>query len=105
MEKESRSACVACEARKKKRSAEEESALLRRLGRVEGQVRALKRMVTEDVYCPDILIQAAAASAALDAFSRQLLESHLRSCVVADLAAGREGTVEELIDLLRKMQR
>ena len=78
---------------------------MRRLCRVEGQVRALKRMITEDVYCPDILVQAAAASAALDAFSRTLLESHLRTCVVEDLAAGREGAVEELIDLLRKMQR
>ena len=97
-------ACETCE-RKKKRSDEEESALLRRLVRIEGQVRALKRMVAEDAYCPDILTQASAASAALDAFSRQLLESHLRSCVVEDLAAGREGTVEELIDLLRKMQR
>ena len=97
-------ACAACE-RKKERSPEEEAALLRRLGRIEGQVRALKRMVAEGVYCPDILTQAAAASAALDAFSRTLLESHLRTCVVSDLAAGREGTVEELIDLLRKMQR
>ena len=104
MEKSPCPACAACE-RKKKRSAEEESALLRRLSRIEGQVRALERMVRDDAYCPDILTQASAASAALDAFSRQLLESHLRTCVVADLAAGREGSVEELIDLLRKMQR
>lgn len=100
-------ACPACAGclRKKKRSEGEETALLRRLSRVEGQVRALQRMVREDAYCPDILVQASAASAALDAFSRLLLESHLRSCVAEDLAAGREGTVEELIDLLRKMQR
>ena len=97
-------ACGAC-GRKKIRDEKEESALLSRLNRIEGQVRALQRMVQEDAYCPDILVQASAASAALDAFSRRLLEAHLRSCVAEDLAAGREGTVEELIDLLRKMQR
>ncbi len=99
-------ACAAEEgARKKKRDAGEREALLHRLCRVEGQVRALKRMVEEEAYCPDILTQAAAARAALDAFSRTLLESHLRTCVVEDLSAGREGTVEELIALLRRMQR
>ena len=102
-QKKAAAPCPRC--RKKKRSGEEEEALLHRLCRIEGQVRALKRMVEEDAYCPDVLTQAAAARAALDAFSRTLLESHLRSCVVEDLAAGKEGTVDELIALLRRMQR
>ena len=105
--------CPACAAgekeeqapRKKKRSAEEEEALLHRLCRIEGQVKALQRMVREERYCPDILTQAAAARAALDAFSRTLLESHLRTCVAEDLASGREEAAEELIALLRRMQR
>lgn len=101
--------CLHChgteEGRKKERSDQEKRALLHRLCRMEGQIRGLKRMVEEQVYCPDILTQAAAVTSAMNAFSRTLLEAHLRSCVMEDLAQGKTEAVEELIALLRRMQR
>jgi DNA-binding FrmR family transcriptional regulator len=63
---------------------------LKRLRRVEGQVRGLQRMVEEDKYCIDILTQVSAATKALQAFSLELLEEHLSHCVVE--AAQRGGT-------------
>lgn len=54
---------------------------LKRLRRIEGQVRGLQRMVEEDQYCIDILTQVAAATKALQSFSLQLLDQHLRGCV------------------------
>ena len=85
-----------CTERKKLRDEEELRRLTNRLSRIEGQIRGLRGMLEKDAYCPDILRQVAAASAALDAFSRELLASHIRSCVVEDIRAGREGTIDEL---------
>jgi DNA-binding FrmR family transcriptional regulator len=65
-------------------------AYLKRLRRIEGQVRGLQRMVQEDKYCIDILTQVAAATKALQAFSLELLDEHLATCVVHAAAAGGE---------------
>ncbi|HVK25738.1 MAG TPA: metal-sensitive transcriptional regulator [Actinokineospora sp.] len=63
-------------------------AYLKRLRRIEGQVRGLQRMIEEDKYCIDILTQVSAATKALQAFSLELLDEHLLTCVVAAAAAG-----------------
>lgn len=94
-----------CPERTKKRSEEELRRLTNRLSRIEGQIRGLRGMLEKDAYCPDILRQVSAASAALDAFSRELLSSHIRSCVVEDIRGGREETVEELIETLQALLR
>ncbi len=78
---------------------------MNRLKRIEGQVRGLQRMLEEDAYCADILTQAAAVNAALNAFSRDLLERHLHSCVVRDIRSGDDGAVTELTELLRKLMK
>ena len=87
----------------KRRSPEEYKKLANRLSRIEGQIRGIRGMLDRDAYCPDILTQAAAANKALNAFCRELLSSHIRSCVVDDVRAGREDTVEELLDTLQKL--
>jgi len=69
----------------------EKDAHLKRLRRIEGQIRGLHRMVEDDQYCIDILTQVSAATKALQAFSLQLLEEHLSHCVVG---AAREGANE-----------
>ncbi|MGP3983404.1 metal-sensitive transcriptional regulator [Streptomyces sp. KR80] len=56
---------------------------LKRLRRIEGQIRGLQRMVDEDVYCIDILTQVSASTKALQSFALQLLEEHLRHCVAS----------------------
>ncbi|MEV5139687.1 metal-sensitive transcriptional regulator [Streptomyces syringium] len=64
---------------------------LKRLRRIEGQIRGLQRMVEEDVYCIDILTQVSAGTKALQSFALQLLEEHLRHCVAdAALKGGAE---------------
>ena len=62
-------------------------------------------MVENGAYCPDILTQSAAVTAAMNAFSRELLSSHVKTCVVEDIRRGDENTVDELVDLLRKLMR
>ena len=67
----------------KERSEKEYKDLLNRLSRIEGQVRGLKRMVENEAYCPDILIQVSAVNAALNSFNRVLLANHIRTfCLV-----------------------
>ena len=94
-----------CEKRTKKRSDEELRALIHRLNRLEGQIRGIRGMLEKDAYCTDILAQAAAAKSALDGFCRELLACHLRGCVVEDIRAGKDETVEELLDTIRKLIR
>jgi DNA-binding FrmR family transcriptional regulator len=81
-------------------------ALVQRLRKVEGQIRGLVRMVEEDRYCVDILVQLAAARAALQAVALSLLESHVRGCVAGALASGDgEAAVTELLDVVAKLCR
>ncbi len=89
----------------KVRSEQEYKSLLNRLSRIEGQVRGIRGMVEESAYCPDILIQVSAVSAALSAFSRELLSNHIRTCVTEDVKNGNEETVDELLSLLQKMMK
>ena len=79
--------------------------LIVRLNRVEGQVRGLRAMIERDAYCDDVLGQIAAARSALDSAGKLLLESHIRSCVVRDVRAGKEKTVDELIGTIGKLLR
>lgn len=89
----------------KERSEEEYKSLIHRLNRIEGQIRGIRHMVEKSAYCPDILIQAAAANAALNAFSRELLSQHIRTCVVRDIRDGRDETVDELVATLQKLMK
>lgn len=94
-----------CHGRTKHRTEEETRALLNRLSRIEGQIRGLRRMVEEEAYCPDILTQSAAAAAALNAFSRELLAAHIRTCVVEDVRSGSDEKVEELLVTLQRFMK
>jgi len=77
--------------------------LLRRLRRIEGQVRGLQRMVEEDQYCVDILVQIAAVRAALDRVGLLLLEDHTRGCVTRAVQDGKgDAAVDELMEVIAK---
>ena len=78
--------------------------LLARLRRIEGQIRGLQRMVEEERYCVDVLIQVAAARAALDGVALQLLEQHTHHCVQDAIHAGHgDAAVDELMKVLKKL--
>ncbi len=80
--------------------------LLRRLTRVEGQVRGIARMIEQQRYCVDVLTQVAAVHAALDAVAMQLLEDHTRGCVQSAVKSGRgEQSIDELMTVVRKLAR
>ena len=87
------------------RSDDERKKLINRLNRIEGQIRGLKGMLEEDCYCNDILIQSAAAGAALNACERELLSSHMHSCVTRDLKEGKEEVIDELMDTMKKLMK
>lgn len=95
----------ACCCRHKKRSEEEYKSLIHRLNRIEGQIRGIRGMVEKDVYCADILVQVTAANSALNAFSRELLSQHVRTCVADDLRAGSDEKLDELLKLLPKLMK
>ncbi len=89
----------------KERSEDEAKRLINRLNRIEGQIRGIRGMVERSAYCTDILAQTAAANAALNAFSRELLAEHIRTCVISDIRAGKEETIEDLIAILQKFMK
>ncbi|MBP3665495.1 MAG: metal-sensing transcriptional repressor [Clostridia bacterium] len=97
---------ITCPCHKTKhRTVEESRALQNRLARIEGQVRGVRGMVERDAYCVEILTQVAAISAALNAFNRELLAEHIRTCVATDLKEGKDEVVEELVETVRKMMK
>ena len=93
--------CACC--RTTERTEEERKKLINRLSRIEGQIRGIKGMLEKDAYCADILTQSAAVSAAMNAFNRELLSSHIHSCVVRDIRDGDDGAVDEFVTLLQKL--
>ena len=97
--------CPHCGERKKKRTPEEQKDLLKRLRMAEGQIRGIQSMVENDAYCPDILIQVSAVTAALNSFSKRLLACHVRSCVSEDIRSGNEEAIEEFVSMLQKLMK
>ena len=95
--------CPHCGDRKKKRSQEEKDALIRRLKLAEGQIRGIQKMLEEDAYCPDVLVQVSAVSAALNSFNRELLACHIRSCVAEDIREGKDEAIDEFVRTLQKL--
>lgn len=98
-------ACENCEQKTKERTGKEYKDIINRLSRIEGQIRGIKGMVEKDAYCTDILVQVAAVNAALNSFSRVLLSNHIKTCVTQDIKDGKEETVDELIQTLKKLMK
>jgi DNA-binding FrmR family transcriptional regulator len=89
--------------------ADNKDAMVRRLHRIEGQVRGIERMVAEERYCIDILTQIGAVSTALESLAQKLLEDHANHCVAGALAAGNrdeaEAKTRELLDAVQRFTR
>ena len=87
------------------RTEQEQKKLLNRLSRIEGQIRGIKNMVETDSYCNDILTQSAAVTAAMNAFNRELIAAHMKTCVAKDLREGHDDVIEELTQTLQKLMK
>ena len=94
-----------CCAKTTDRSEEERRRLINRLNRIEGQIRGIRGMVEKDAYCADILVQSAAVSAAVNAFNKELLSSHIRGCVARDIRDGKDEVIDELLETLKKLMK
>ncbi|MBR4451144.1 MAG: metal-sensing transcriptional repressor [Clostridia bacterium] len=87
------------------RDSRQKKALLNRLKRIEGQVRGLQTMVENNAYCNDILIQSAAVNAAINSFNKELLSSHIHTCVARDIREGKDETIDELVATMQKLMK
>ena len=101
---ENNNVCPGCQ-KKTMRSEEERKKLINRLKRVEGQIRGIICMMENDAYCNDILIQSAAVNAAVNSFNKELLASHIRTCVARDIREGKDETIDELVTTLQKLMK
>lgn len=97
--------CPACARHKHTpRDDSEVRALKNRLSRMAGQLNGIGRMLDENRYCGDILIQVAAVEKALQGFGYLILEEHMRTCMAEDIRAGRDETMAEAMELIRKLK-
>lgn len=94
-----------CSRKQKKRTEEEYKSLIHRLNRIEGQVRGIRGMVENSAYCTDILMQVSAVNAALNAFNKELLAEHIRTCVAQDIRDGKGETIDELVCVLQRLMK
>ncbi len=86
------------------RNLNDKKALQARINRIEGQIRGIKQMIDNDVYCDDILVQVSAAAQSLKSMGRQILNGHLKSCVKRELLAGNDEIIDEVMNSFSKLQ-
>ncbi|MCI9063854.1 MAG: metal-sensing transcriptional repressor [Clostridia bacterium] len=91
------------ENKKTYRAEENKKELTKRLNIIEGQVRGINQMIKDDRYCGDVLIQIAAVNKALKSLGNQILEKHLKNCVVKDIQNGNMEILDEVMELIKKV--
>jgi len=96
---------INCCEKKTHRNSEEKTRIMNRLSRIEGQVKGIKKMVEEDCYCHDVLIQLSAVENSVKSLSNHILENHLYRCVTNDLEKGNLEIIDELIRLFKKFNK
>ena len=96
---------LAMEKKKTHRSEEEKKIITNRISRIEGQLRGVKKMVQEDIYCKEVLIQLSAIENSVKSLSNHILENHLYNCVTKDIEDGNKDIIDELIALFKKFNK
>lgn len=94
-----------CCNKKTKRSINEKKLIINRLNRISGQINGISKMVENDAYCNDVLIQLSAVENSVKSLSTHILESHLYTCVPRDLENGNFETIDELISLFKRFNK
>ena len=94
-----------CHHRKTHRGMKDIELINNRLNRIDGQIRGIKKMVNEDVYCNDVLVQLAAVEKAIRNLSNIILEDHLYSCITADLEDGKLESIDEIVSLFKRFNK
>jgi DNA-binding FrmR family transcriptional regulator len=86
------------------RTEEEQNNYLKRLNRIEGQVKGISKMITDNRHCDDILIQISAVKNAIESLGREILENHMKTCMVEDIQNNKYETIDEVINLFRRLK-
>lgn len=94
-----------CCNKKTRRGEEEKKIINNRINRITGQLNGVKKMIEEDVYCNDVLVQLSAIENSVKSLSNHILENHLCSCVTRDLENGKLEIIDELISLFKKFNK
>lgn len=94
-----------CCDKKTHRTESEKKLLNNRLNRIEGQIKGVKKMISEDIYCNDILVQLSAIENSVKSLSNQLLENHLYNCIARDIEDGKIDTIDEVISLFKRFNK
>ena len=94
-----------CCKKKTKRNINEKKLIINRLNRISGQIKGISKMVEEDAYCNDLLIQLSAVEKSVKSLSTHVLEKHLYTCVPNDLENGDYETIDELISLFKRFNK
>ena len=91
-----------CCGKKTKRSDEEKKRIISRLNRISGQINGISKMVENDAYCNDVLIQLSAVKNSIKSLSTHILENHLCTCVARDLENGEYEAIDEIVSLFKR---
>ena len=91
-----------CCGKKTKRTDDEKKLIINRLNRISGQINGITKMIENDAYCNDVLIQLSAVKNSVKSLSSHILENHLYTCVSRDLENGEFETIDELISLFKR---
>ncbi len=88
---------------KEHRTPEQNENYTKRLNRIEGQIRGINKMINTDRHCDEIMIQIAASTKALKSLGQELLENHMKTCMVEDIKRGQLESIDEVMELFRKL--
>ena len=91
-----------CCSKKTKRGPDEKKLIISRLNRISGQINGITKMIENDAYCNDVLVQLSAVKNSVKSLSSHILENHLYTCVTEDLENGNFDTIDELISLFKR---
>ena len=94
-----------CCDKKTPRTENEKKLLNNRLNRIEGQIKGVKKMISEDAYCNDVLVQLSAIENSVKSLSNLMLEKHLYTCIACDLENGKIDTIDEIVSLFKRFNK
>lgn len=94
-----------CCDKKTHRTENEKKLLNNRLNRIEGQIKGVKKMISEDVYCNDVLVQLSAIENSVKSLSNLMLEKHLYTCIARDLENDKIDTINEIVSLFKRFNK
>jgi DNA-binding FrmR family transcriptional regulator len=93
-----------CVIKTKNRSEEEKKALSTRINKIIGQMNGIKKMIDDDRYCDDILIQLAAIDKSVKSLANVILDVHMHSCLIENIKDGNYEVIDEIVDLFKRFQ-